>query len=214
MLSKPELKVMWIYLRHANDDGIAWPGNPRLAKNTGMDERAIQRARQKLKERGLLKLLVKSGGYRASKWQLIVPETGVVETGVYPGNDNRNTPAIEDAIPRSQIPPNPGTAYPPNNHEQYIEHTNNSGGFTAGDGVFFESIDKRIKFLQHIGINPTKAVKEGLKEHHFSLGELKRMWQRVTNTHPAGKRQAFLANAIAEGNHLGIARNSGEEKAI
>lgn len=56
-----------------------------------------------------------------------------------------------------------------------------------------------LAYLTGLNINPTKAVRTGLREYAWTLDELKAKWRHTVNTWPMGKRCGPLAQAIAEG---------------
>lgn len=65
------------YADHADDDGLCWPGNQRVARKTGSSVRTIQRHKTELEDRGVLEVVENPKGGRGKVTQYRVrPEKG------------------------------------------------------------------------------------------------------------------------------------------
>src|SRR5690242_6356417 len=74
-LTGAQVKVLYAIETHANNEtGIAWPGAATLAKETGLSEESVRKARKALIAKGFLRQIVAGGGRNKSmKVQLLVP---------------------------------------------------------------------------------------------------------------------------------------------
>ncbi len=72
-MSDAEVRVFLVYSRHANKEGLSWPGNPLVAYKTGLSIRSVQRAVKSLLDKGLMTKISKgTGGRRVfTKYQII-----------------------------------------------------------------------------------------------------------------------------------------------
>jgi hypothetical protein len=76
VLGKLELAVWLVYARHADGDGIAFPGPRKIANALQhVQVRHVRRARKRLLELGLLSILRAGGGRHCAKIQVHVPPT-------------------------------------------------------------------------------------------------------------------------------------------
>lgn len=62
--------VMLCLANHANDEGMAWPSVSRVAKMTGLTDRAIRTCLGKLRAMGLLLTVAKSNHHKATTYKL------------------------------------------------------------------------------------------------------------------------------------------------
>jgi len=75
-LKATEIKVLWAFLRHADADGVAFPGPESIAKNIGVSERNVYRALRGLAAKGTVVTLDAGGGRNnVAKRRVVLPET-------------------------------------------------------------------------------------------------------------------------------------------
>lgn len=72
-LKPAETKVLFCYFRHAIGRGIAYPSVALLCRETGLTDRAVQKARESLRSRGTLTPVETSPGRRANSYRLTSP---------------------------------------------------------------------------------------------------------------------------------------------
>lgn len=102
--------LMLCYIKHANHDGIAWPGGDRLARLVGVSISSVKRHRAALMKAGVL---VKVEGGEGSVYRFVVNlnnlPTGVTETPVserYRYQSDTSTGVREIPVPVSERAPN------------------------------------------------------------------------------------------------------------
>jgi hypothetical protein len=136
VLKPTEFAIAVVYLRHADRDGVAWPGAGTIAEYLQTDVRNVRRARQSLVARGLLEPIDISGGAESGKYRLRLDRTPQGE--IYP--EGKNNPEGENDAdpgrnspcpPGSNLPADPGLNLPP---EHLIEQTNEPTTNRAGVG--------------------------------------------------------------------------------
>lgn len=98
--------VMLALADHANDDGFCYPSVGRLTKRTGLGERTVQKAIQRLAELGALEVR-KNGGPKGVNIYII---TVAPPQQRHPRSSG--TPAAKDVNPRSSGTPTPAAAAP------------------------------------------------------------------------------------------------------
>lgn len=72
VLSHRELRVLLVFLKHADPDGIAFPGTEKVAKLAGLTPRNASKAIADLEARGVLVTVRPGGGRSKSAWRRVV----------------------------------------------------------------------------------------------------------------------------------------------
>ena len=65
-----EKLVLLVYADHANKQGIAWPGNRRIAEVTGLSLSTVKRAKKNLRQQGYLRSITGS----STRYKVVVCE--------------------------------------------------------------------------------------------------------------------------------------------
>lgn len=89
-LSGSEVKVWLVFSSRANTDGLAWPGNVRVAQDTGLSLRTARTAKRKLVQLGLLVATEQSrvaGRFWTKRFRVIEPSPSILQSaGTRKGN--------------------------------------------------------------------------------------------------------------------------------
>ena len=113
-LSTIQRLILLCYIKHANEEGIAWPGGARLARMCGTLLKSVKRHRSALFELQILKLIVGGDGsvYKVKICPEFIP-TGVRES---PGSESHQGQRVPSTGVRESPPP--GSESPPNIHSE------------------------------------------------------------------------------------------------
>jgi hypothetical protein len=97
-----DLKVLLIFLRHADADGVAFPGPETVARKVGFHLRSAKRVIARLTERDHLRIYEAGGGRGQVTKRLVLPRTPSRETVT--GMESPFTPETVTGEPTKQCP--------------------------------------------------------------------------------------------------------------
>lgn len=183
----PGKRTVLVYVAlvaYANADGVAWPSQTRLAVDTGMDVRAVQRALRDLREAGALRVEhVRPGGvcvYRLVRHDAPPVELTVPPVESTPGQSDRGTPGGVDRG-------TPGAF-----------HRDPPGGFHRGEQTNEQNREQTKEQTIPSKAEPARVLELVQPEEVDGVAKLFAVWQEVTG-HPRArlddKRKAILRKA-------------------
>jgi hypothetical protein len=214
-MSGQERALSVAYLRHAGRDGLAWPGDDLLAKETGMNSRNARKTRVRLVRRGVL-VVSQAGGGRGhiNRYRIECPKTrsqdDPLSPPINPVLSEPETRSQGDTKPGPKSTLNPVTVGPPNNTGRTNEQPNNNQADFVGVGLASHPVvttggddDERVVYLKSIGISINAKLREGLSQLQgrsgndpITLDEVKVLWKWVIANRPQKHRVGFMAKII------------------
>jgi hypothetical protein len=194
-----ETKLIACYLRHADQNGVAFPSAKTLGEYLGVDPRNIKRARVCLKTKGLLKQV---GGGRGigdpGKFQLLMPTVLTPQNNPQPVTKSTTS---DDFDTGDDFNPEPVTISAQTgddfNHPKYPMNYQGSTT-TTGDGLsgVANGDAEKEEFLGACGVNLNRKVRDALPG--WTLAELKATWTSVVNGREQKKRCGAMARAVMD----------------
>lgn len=158
-LSWSELRVLLVFIKHSDEEGIAWPGPELITKKTGIERRYVMKMISQLQKRGYLEVVQAGGGNgNVTKRRVVLSKTVVMATSVSETqtvvNPPQQTVAIEIANngknePQTVVAITTRTNQGTNQKEQTTTTTPDDGSSGGGNTV--------VSLLVEFGLTPGSA---------------------------------------------------------
>lgn len=104
-LSATDKIVLLSLADHADDEGICYPSISRLVKRTGLTERTVQNATQRLKQRGFLRVELNAGRRGANLYHInATPAADAPPQQMHPAADTGEPPHLTTQTPAADAP--------------------------------------------------------------------------------------------------------------
>ena len=203
-LTREELAVLIVYLHHANDNGVAWPGVELIATRVPRSKATIRRIQKKLMERMLLAQKVRGGGKNSdgspkkTLWELVMPESPTVANDA----QSETVPTVANSggllsqKPAIYCRKKPAICDTNRSVEQ-VSRTDDGDHDFSGRGNGGQRAQVVSFLFDTCKLDSQKGLLRGAEL--MTLAEAMELWRQKIDAYPPGKeRRAAMARAVMD----------------